>query len=60
MLHRLKRSIRPLAKLLSKVKLDTDAVSAMTYALVVKKEDPAAFAKSWVAKNGKLVDSWLK
>ena len=48
------------AKLLSKVKLDTDAVSAMTYALVVKKEDPAAFAKSWVAKNGKLVDSWLK
>ncbi len=48
------------AKLLSQVKLDTEAVSKMTYALVVEKQDPAEFAKSWVAKNGDLVDSWLK
>ncbi|MEM7406338.1 MAG: glycine betaine ABC transporter substrate-binding protein [Pseudomonadota bacterium] len=48
------------AKLLGKVKLDTDTVSAMTYALVVEKQDPADFAKGWVAKNGKLVDSWLQ
>lgn len=48
------------ASLLSKVKLDTDTVSSMTFALVVDKQDPAEFAKNWVAKNGKLVDSWLQ
>ena len=48
------------AKLLSQVKLDTAAVSAMTYALVVEKQDPDAFAKKWVSENGDLVDSWLK
>ena len=48
------------AKLLSQVNLDTDIVSKMTYALVVEKQDPAEFAKKWVADNGTLVDSWLK
>jgi glycine betaine/proline transport system substrate-binding protein len=48
------------AKLLASVKLDTDTVSAMTFALVVKKQDPADFAKKWVADNPKLVDSWLQ
>ncbi len=48
------------AKMLSNVKLDTDTVSAMTYALVVKKADPAEFAKKWVADNASTVDSWLK
>ena len=48
------------AKLLSMVKLDTDTVSTMTYALVVEKQDPAEFAKKWVADNASLVDSWLK
>jgi len=48
------------AKLLSQVKLDTDIVSKMTFALVVEKQDPAEFAKKWVADNGSLVDSWLK
>ena len=47
------------ADLLSKVKLDTDTVSAMTYALVVEKQDPEAFAKKWVSENGAIVDSWL-
>ncbi len=47
------------ADVLSKVKLDTAAVSAMTYALVVEKQDPEAFAKKWVSENGALVDSWL-
>ncbi len=47
------------AEVLSKVKLDTATVSAMTYALVVEKEDPEAFAKKWVSENGALVDSWL-
>lgn len=48
------------AQLLSQVKLDTDAVSKMTFALVVEKQDPAEFARKWVDDNGSLVDSWLK
>jgi len=48
------------AKLLSQVNLNTDQVSAMTYALVVEKQDPAEFAKKWVADNADAVDSWLK
>jgi glycine betaine/proline transport system substrate-binding protein len=48
------------AAMLSKVKLDTNTVSAMTYALVVDKEDPAEFAAKWVAENAETVDSWLQ
>ena len=48
------------AKMLEQVSLDTDTVSAMTYALVVEKQDPAEFAKKWVADNAETVDSWLK
>lgn len=48
------------ANMLSQVALDTDTVSAMTYALVVEKQDPAEFAAKWVAENGDVVDSWLK
>ncbi len=47
------------AKMLSQVKLDTDTVSAMTFALVVDKMDPAEFAKKWLAENADTVDSWL-
>ena len=48
------------AKLLGNVKLNTDQVSAMTYALVVEKADPAEFAKKWISENSATVDSWLK
>ena len=48
------------AAMLSKVKLDTATVSAMTYALVVDKQDPAEFAAKWVADNAEIVDSWLQ
>jgi len=48
------------ASVLSKVKLDTDTVSKMTFALVVEKQDPAEFAKQWVADNSDTVESWLK
>lgn len=48
------------AKMLSQVSLDTDTVSAMTYALVVDKQDPAEFAAKWVSENGDTVDSWLQ
>ncbi len=56
----LEKSNAAAADLLSKVKLDTDTVSKMTFALVVEKQDPADYAKNWVANNGKLVDSWLQ
>ncbi len=48
------------AALLSKVKFDTDTISKMTFALVVEKQDPADFAKKWVAENQSLVDGWLQ
>lgn len=56
----LEKSNPEVAALLSQVKLDTDTVSKMTFALVVEKQDPAEFAKKWVAENGAIVDSWLK
>lgn len=56
----LEKSHPAAAKMLSQVKLNTDQVSSMTYALVVEKADPAEFAKKWVADNGAVVDSWLK
>jgi glycine betaine/proline transport system substrate-binding protein len=48
------------ANMLANVKLDTNTVSAMTYALVVEKQDPAEYAQKWVADNGDIVDGWLK
>ena len=48
------------ASMLSKVKFDTDIVSAMTYALVVEKQDPADFAKKWVGENADMVERWLR
>ena len=47
------------ANLLANVKLDTDTVSKMTFALVVEKQDPLDFAKKWVADNSDQVNSWL-
>jgi len=48
------------AKLLAKVKLDSETVTAMTYALVVERQDPAEYAKSWVSQNKKRIDQWLQ
>ena len=48
------------AAMLGNVKLTTDLVSSMTYALVVEKADPAEHAKQWVTDNAALVDSWMK
>ena len=45
--------------MLSKVKLDTDLVSGMTYAVVVDKVDNAEYARQWVADHADLVNSWL-
>lgn len=48
------------AAMLANVSLDTDTVSAMTYALVVEKQDPAEFAAKWVEENAEAVDGWLQ
>ena len=48
------------ASILSKVSFDTETISKMTYALVVEKQDPAEFAKAWVADNSSTVEGWLK
>jgi len=48
------------AAMLANVQLDTSIVSAMTYALVVEKQDPAEFAAKWVADNASIVDGWLQ
>jgi glycine betaine/proline transport system substrate-binding protein len=55
----LEESNPDVASLLANVKLDTDTVSKMTYALVVEKQDPTEFAKNWVAANEDLVLDWL-
>lgn len=47
------------ARLFRNMKLTTDQVSEMTYALVIDKKDPAAYAKDWVRKNESEVLSWL-
>ncbi len=47
------------AKLFANMKLDTDTVSAMTYALVIDKKEPEAYAKEWVAENQDKVLDWL-
>jgi glycine betaine/proline transport system substrate-binding protein len=47
------------AKLFNNMKLTTDQVSEMTYALVIDKKDPAAYAKEWVEKNEDAVLGWL-
>jgi len=48
------------AAMLSKAAFDTSTISAMTYAVVVEKADPAEFAAKWVAENADAVDSWLQ
>jgi len=47
------------AKLLGNMKLDTDTVSAMTYALVIDKKDPMEYAQAWVKENEDQVLSWM-
>jgi len=48
------------AKLLRKVKLDSETVTAMTYALVVERQDPGEFAKIWVKQNQDRIDQWVQ
>ena len=47
------------AKMLANVKFDTDTVSDMTYALVIDKKEPLAYAEEWVAANEDAVLGWM-
>ena len=47
------------ATLFRNMKLDTDMVSAMTYALVIDKTDPQEYAENWVAEHEDMVLGWL-
>ena len=48
------------AAMLKNIQLTTDQVSAMTYAVVVDKKDPAEFAEEWTKANASVIDSWMK
>ena len=48
------------AAMLGKVSLSTDTLTAMTFALSVQKQDPAAYAAKWVEQNRTIVDSWFE
>ena len=47
------------AALFRNMKLTTDEVSAMTYALVIDKKDPVDYAKEWVAAHEADVLGWM-
>ncbi|WP_298936202.1 glycine betaine ABC transporter substrate-binding protein [uncultured Ruegeria sp.] len=47
------------ATMLANMKLDTDTVSAMTYALVIDGKEPLAYAQEWVGANEDAVLGWM-
>ncbi len=46
--------------LVENLDLDADALSEMSYALVVERQDPDAFAASWAATNADRIDRWTE
>ncbi|MEO0915219.1 MAG: glycine betaine ABC transporter substrate-binding protein, partial [Pseudomonadota bacterium] len=48
------------AATLGKISLTSDELSAMTYALAVENQDPAAFAAQWIEENAATVDGWFE
>jgi len=47
------------ATIMANMKLTTEEVSAMTYALVIDKQEPLDFAKSWVQENEDRILGWM-
>ena len=56
----LEKSQPKVAAMLDKVTLSTDTLTAMTFALAVEKQEPAAFAAKWVEANSAIVDGWFE
>ena len=48
------------AQMLSNVKLTTDQVTAMTYAVLFEKREMPEFAQQWVQEHAEQVNSWLQ
>ncbi|MDA7963970.1 glycine betaine ABC transporter substrate-binding protein [Ruegeria sp.] len=55
----LEDSFPEVATMLSNVSFDTDTISEMTFALVIDKQEPLAFAEGWVAANEDAVLGWM-
>lgn len=56
----LETDLPEVAAMLANVSLDVDMLSAMAFALVVEKRDPAEFAAAWVEENAETVAGWLE
>ena len=56
----LEQSQPKVAAMLNRVSLSTDTLTAMTYALAVEKQEPAAFAAKWVEQNKTIVEGWFQ
>ncbi|WP_280141859.1 glycine betaine ABC transporter substrate-binding protein [Mesorhizobium sp. YR577] len=48
------------ASFLSNIDFTPKEITEMSYALEVERQDPAAFAKQWVASHGDRLDTWSK
>jgi glycine betaine/proline transport system substrate-binding protein len=53
-------SLPEAAQLLDAIALDASTVSQMSYALVVERKEPYAFAQEWVNAHDDLVSSWVE
>jgi glycine betaine/proline transport system substrate-binding protein len=53
-------SLPEAARLLDAIALDASTVSQMSYALVVERKEPYAFAQEWVNAHDDLVRSWIE
>ncbi|MEO0567084.1 MAG: glycine betaine ABC transporter substrate-binding protein [Pseudomonadota bacterium] len=47
------------ASFLANIDMDADALSALTYKVVVEGGEISSVAEAWVAENGEMVDGWL-
>ena len=56
----LEQSHPQVAKFFSRASFLSEASSAMSYELAVKKTDPEELARRWVKENSSRVDSWLR
>jgi glycine betaine/proline transport system substrate-binding protein len=53
-------SLPEAARLLDAISLDTETVSRMSYALVIERKEPGAFAREWVDAHDDVVASWVE
>ncbi|MGH6762321.1 MAG: glycine betaine ABC transporter substrate-binding protein [Phyllobacterium sp.] len=49
-----------IAAFLDRIDFTTEEITGMSYALQVERQDPAEYARKWVADHGDRVDGWAK